>query len=82
VSARRGPAPPQPRRRRIKARWFFGTALVLAALAFWILPTPFSGIAALLCVGAFITGATRLIDTSDPEMVKKVTRGGIPGGGF
>ena len=55
--------------------------VVLAALAFFILPTPFSGICALLCVGAFITAATRLIDNSDPEMVKKVTRGGVSGGG-
>jgi len=80
VSAR-GQASPPPRARRVRARWFFIAALVLAALAFFVLPTPFSGISALLCVGAFITGATRLIDTSDPEMVKKVTRGGIPGGG-
>ncbi len=73
---------PPPRDRRVRARWFFGAAFVLAALAVWILPTPLSGISALLCVGAFITGATRLIVSSDPEMVKKVTRGGIPGGGL
>ena len=72
----------RPRRPpRIKARWFFVAALVLAVLAFWILPTPFSGFAALLCVGAFITGGARLIQAGDPEMARKVTHGGFIGGG-
>ena len=37
---------------------------------------------ALLCIGAFINGGTRIIDGGEPEMVEKVTRGGIPGSGF
>jgi hypothetical protein len=65
---------------RLKPRWFFIAALMLAALAFFVLPTPFSGYAALLCVGAFVTGGARIIRAGDPEMVDKVTRGGIVGG--
>jgi hypothetical protein len=72
------PPPPQP---RVKARWFFLAAVVLAVLAFWVLPTPFSGFAALLCVGAFITAGATLIKGGDPEMVKRVTTGGFIGGG-
>jgi hypothetical protein len=75
------PVGPAPRPPRVKARWFFLAALVLAVLAFWILPTPFSGFAALLCVGAFISGGGALIKGGDPEMVKRVTTGGFIGGG-
>jgi hypothetical protein len=66
---------------RLKPRWFFIAALVLAALAFFVLPTPFSGFAALACVGVFITGGTRLVKDGDPEMVSRTTRSGIIGGG-
>jgi hypothetical protein len=77
------PAPAAPRAPRVKARWFFLAALTLAVLAFFVLPTPFSGFSALLCVGAFITGGARLIQAGDPEMSRKVTQGGFIGtGGF
>jgi hypothetical protein len=66
----------------MRTRWYFALALVLFVLAVTILPTPFSGIAAMGCVAAFIAGGARHLKGSDPEMVKKVTRGGIPGGGF
>jgi hypothetical protein len=66
---------------RIKARWYFAAALLLAVLAFFVLPTPFAGFAALACVGAFITGGARLIKDGDPEMVSRTTRSGIIGGG-
>ena len=73
--------PPEPAKApRIKPRWYFLAALVLAVLAFGVLPTPFSGFAALACVGAFITGGTLHVTGGDPEMVKRVTRGGIVGG--
>jgi hypothetical protein len=74
-------AVPEPAKApRLKPRWYFLAALALAVLAFWVLPTPFSGFAALACVGAFITGGARHITGGDPEMVKRVTRGGIVGG--
>ncbi len=66
----------------MRPRWYFAAAVILGALAVTVLPTPFSGIAALACVGAFITGGARHLKDDDPDMVKKVTRGGIPGGGF
>ena len=75
------PPPPAARPPRIKARWFFVAAIVLLALAVTVLPTPFSGFAALACFGAFFTGGARHLRGSDPEMVKHVTRGGIPGAG-
>jgi hypothetical protein len=46
------------------------------------LEAPFNGLAAMGCVGAFIAGGARKLRDSDPETVKHVTRGGIPGGGF
>jgi len=79
--AEEAPPPPLPYQPRIKPRWFFLAALTLAVLAFWVLPTPFSGFSALLCVGAFITGGARLIRGGDPEMTRKVTHGGFIGGG-
>ena len=75
------PAPAVSRQPRVKARWFFGAALMLAVLAFWVLPTPLSGFSALLCVGAFITGGARLIQAGDPEVVSRATRSGFIGGG-
>jgi predicted lipid-binding transport protein (Tim44 family) len=73
------PAPPA--RPRIATRWYFAAALVLGALALFVLPTPFSGIASLACVGAFVTGGVRRINGGDPEMVKRTTTSGIVGGG-
>ena len=70
-----------PARSRIATRWYFASALVLGALALFVLPTPFSGIASLACVGAFVTGGVRRINGGDPEMVKRTTSSGIIGGG-
>jgi hypothetical protein len=66
---------------RLATRWYFASALVLGALAIFVLPTPFSGIASLACVGAFVTGGVRRINGGDPEMVKRTTGSGIIGGG-
>ena len=57
------------------------TAAVLAALALFVLPSPFAGFASLACVGAFVTGGVRRINDGDPEMVSRTTRSGIIGGG-
>jgi hypothetical protein len=73
------PAP--PRAVRIATRWYFAAALVLGALALFVLPTPFAGIASLAAVGAFVTGGVRRINDGDPEMVSRTTRSGIIGGG-
>jgi hypothetical protein len=64
-----------------RVRWYFVTAFVLGALAVFVLPTPFSGIASLACVGLFVTGGVRRINGGDPEMVKRTTSSGIIGGG-
>ena len=73
--------PPQPPAPRIAMRWYFTAALVLCALAAFVLPTPFSGIAALASVGTFVTGGVRRINQGDPEMVSRTTSSGIIGGG-
>jgi len=74
-------APPPLPPVRIKTRWYFAAALVLGGLAVFVLPTPFSGIASLACVGAFVTGGVRRIKNGDAEMVSRTTRSGIIGGG-
>ena len=71
------PAPPA----RVAIRWYFAAALVLGALAVFVLPTPFSGIASLASVGMFVTGGVRRINQGDPEMVSRTTGSGIIGGG-
>ena len=68
-------------RPRIATRWYFAAALVLAALAVFVLPTPFAGFASLASVWAFVTGGVRRINGGDPEMVKRSTSSGIIGGG-
>jgi hypothetical protein len=73
--------PPSPRPMRIATRWYFVAALVLGALAVFVLPTPFGGIASLAAVGAFVTGGVRRINDGDAEMVKRTTGSGIIGGG-
>ena len=73
--------PTLPARPRIATRWYFVAALVLGALAVFVLPSPFSGIASLACVGLFVTGGVRRINGGDPEMVKRTTSSGIIGGG-
>jgi len=70
-----------PARPRIAIGWYFAAALVLGALALFVLPTPFSGIASLASVWAFVTGGVRRINGGDPEMVKRTTSSGIIGGG-
>ena len=75
------PAPPQPPAARVAIRWYFAAALVLGALAVFVLPTPFSGIASLASVGMFVTGGVRRINQGDPEMVSRTTGSGIIGGG-
>ena len=78
--AREQVAPP-PSRVRVATRWYFVAALVLAALALFVLPSPFAGFASLACVAAFVTGGVRRINDGDPEMVSRTTRSGIIGGG-
>ena len=77
----RGQVPLPPPAPRIKTRWYFVAALLLGALAVAGLPTPFSGIAAMACVGVFIAGGANHIKSSDPEAVDRPTRSGIIGGG-
>lgn len=74
-------AAPSPPPVRVATRWYFAAALVLGALALFVLPTPFAGIASLAAVGAFVTGGVRRINDGDPEMVSRTTRSGIIGGG-
>ena len=78
--AREQGSPPPPRV-RIRTRWYFAAAMVLGVLALFVLPTPFSGMASLACVGAFVTGGVRRINSGDPEMVSRTTGSGIIGGG-
>jgi hypothetical protein len=70
----------------LRARWWFAAAFALLVLGFFVLPSPYAGIASILCVGAFITAATRVIRNADPETSRGATRAGIPGdmggGGF
>jgi hypothetical protein len=77
----REPVPSPPPRVRIQTRWYFAAALLLGALALFVLPTPFSGMASLACVSAFVTGGVRRINHGDPEMVSRTTSSGIIGGG-
>ena len=67
--------------KRRKALPYFLASLVFGVLAVTVLPTPFGGFAALACFAAFFTGGARVLENSDPETVRKMTRGGIVGGG-
>jgi hypothetical protein len=75
------PIAPEPRRARVRTRWFLAAAFVLGVLAVFVLPTPFAGFASLGAVCAFVTGGVRHINQGDPEMVSRATRSGIIGGG-